>query len=155
MIAYLILNTINGKSYVGQSINPLKKRWIQHKSAARRGKTGSVLYDAIRKYGENTFEVSILAETDSLLELNTLEIEHIAKQGALAPSGYNLTTGGNSFSATARSPEVYAKISAALMGNTNTLGHKLSPEHRAKLTGRKRSAEARTRISVSLIGHPV
>jgi predicted GIY-YIG superfamily endonuclease len=46
---YCIVNLVNGKRYVGQTINP-RKRWREHVNAARKGR-GQLLGAAIRKHG--------------------------------------------------------------------------------------------------------
>ena len=50
-VVYLITNTVNGKVYVGQTINGLSKRWKGHKNDVRNG-SQNPLHRAIRKYGE-------------------------------------------------------------------------------------------------------
>lgn len=47
---YKITNNINGKIYIGQTKTSIERRFISHKSAARRG-INYILYKAIRKYG--------------------------------------------------------------------------------------------------------
>lgn len=37
MIVYKITNNLNGKVYIGLTLNPLDLRWNQHKGFARRG----------------------------------------------------------------------------------------------------------------------
>lgn len=96
MIIYLVRNKVNGKGYVGQTIKTFEKRWTQHLSDARNERYANIiLHKAIRKYGDDAFEHTILAETDNLPELYLLEIEQIAKQGTKVPNGYNMTDGGD------------------------------------------------------------
>jgi group I intron endonuclease len=91
---YLITNLVNGKKYVGCTIAPIKRRWGEHLSVARRGGRGP-LHAAIRKYGPNSFTIeavrTILGTHDDLM---SAEIRCIASYGTLSPSGYNLTAGG-------------------------------------------------------------
>ena len=58
---YKITNKINNKCYIGQSNNPMQ-RWKRHKYHATSsddiGK--SAIHDALRKYGINNIEFSIL-----------------------------------------------------------------------------------------------
>jgi len=93
VLIYLIRNLVNGKAYIGQTINSLFARWGNHKAKARLGSKYPI-HAAIRKYGEGGFEVCVLAEAHTLDELNALEEFHIKAQKTLAPFGYNLTTGG-------------------------------------------------------------
>lgn len=73
MYIYRIINTINNKVYVGQTVqkNP-KMRWYQHCSDAKGGKD-SHLCNSIRKYGIDTFVWEVIDNADSLDELNAKE----------------------------------------------------------------------------------
>lgn len=115
MIVYLIQNLVNGKKYVGQTINSLNARWAQH--ILRAQTQNHAISSAIRKYGRAAFELSVLAETDGIAELNRLEIRHIAEQNSLAPFGYNLTTGGENY---VRADSTKQKLSRVLQGNTHS-----------------------------------
>lgn len=61
---YKIENLVNGKTYVGQSID-IHKRWREHKSVAfgnRVEKNVYPIYKALRKYGIDSFNFEILEE---------------------------------------------------------------------------------------------
>lgn len=88
-VVYLIINMVNGKKYVGQTTQPLKKRFNQH---AKSKKTH--LGNAIRKYGVENFTIEVLEECYSREQLNEREIFWIAKLNCKHPNGYNLTDGG-------------------------------------------------------------
>lgn len=97
---YKITNKINGKCYVGQSVNILV-RWRQHLTQPFNKKSNSynnLLYRAIRKYGVNNFVFEIIELCD-VSELNEKEIYYIGKFNAYE-SGYNMTIGGSDFSCT-------------------------------------------------------
>lgn len=70
---YLIYNRINGKRYIGQSIDA-KRRWREHKSDLNCNKhCNPYLQKAFNKYGEDAFEFKILhicqeSELDGLEE---------------------------------------------------------------------------------------
>ena len=92
---YKITNLINGKCYIGQSVN-IRKRFISHKSIAYKPKAKSYdyqLYRAIRKYRWENFYFEILEEC-KLEELNEREKYYISKYQAHGPKGYNLDDGG-------------------------------------------------------------
>ena len=99
-IIYCYTNLINGKKYVGQTINP-EKRYNQHKSSAFNEKDkdyNTPLYRAFRKYGYDNFNYEIILSTSSLDILNELEIYFIDKYKTQVPNGYNILEGGNNSS---------------------------------------------------------
>jgi group I intron endonuclease len=73
MHIYKITNTVNGKIYIGQTIqqNP-KMRWYSHLADARGGKK-SYLLDSIRKYGPEQFDWQIIDSAVSIDDLNLKE----------------------------------------------------------------------------------
>lgn len=95
---YKITNTINGKSYIGQSIY-LKKRIRRHLSY-KCYKDNLALYKAFDKYSIDKFTIEILETIDTKKcdniksELDTLEIFYIKKYNSYI-SGYNQTLGGD------------------------------------------------------------
>lgn len=87
-IIYKIMNNLNDKIYIGQTIQSLEKRMTQHK-------IDNLYVDkAIRKHGWENFTVEILAECESKEKLDAKEIFYIAEFNCKAPNGYNLTDGG-------------------------------------------------------------
>jgi group I intron endonuclease len=93
---YKITNLINGKVYIGQSID-IKQRWFKHKSAAFNIADKNYeypLYRAIRKYGLDNFLFEVLEEC-SKDELCEKEKFYIAKYHAHGKCGYNQDDGGN------------------------------------------------------------
>lgn len=91
---YKITNQYNGKIYIGQSINIIK-RWNNHKSAAfniNQSEYNYPLYQAIRKYGLHNFIFEILEEC-SPTELNEREQYYINYYNSYY-NGYNQTPGG-------------------------------------------------------------
>jgi len=92
---YLVTNLTNGKRYVGQTTKSVRQRWVQHKSEARRGGT-MPFHRAIRKYGPDRFEVTVLEECFDLNSLNSAEARWISvlKSNIDEGSGYNCTSGG-------------------------------------------------------------
>ena len=89
---YCIENLINGKKYIGQSINILA-RWKQHLSNLRRKiHHNEKLQNAWNKYGENNFKFYIIVETDAD-SLDEFEIKYISLYDTYA-NGYNKDYGG-------------------------------------------------------------
>lgn len=88
------LTSPSGKSYIGISLFSVEKRCAEHQAAARKG-VRTALYAAIRRYGFEQFAVAVLAESDSWPALCEMERASITEHVTLAPSGYNMTTGGD------------------------------------------------------------
>lgn len=146
-IIYKITNKVNGKIYIGQTIQALEKRWRFHVRGA--GKSSSMpICRAIRKYGEDNFELSIICSASNRDELDSLEEKYISEMNSLVPSGYNLRAGGHSSrlhpdsiekmreahkNRPPISEETHAKLSAAQLGNKNMLGKHHSEETRKKI----------------------
>ncbi|NJO48219.1 MAG: GIY-YIG nuclease family protein [Leptolyngbyaceae cyanobacterium RM2_2_4] len=85
------MNKIDGKQYIGQTIQSLKRRWAFHICK----RSGCVyLKNAIKLHGKENFTIEEIYRAETLEELNRKEQEFIIKYNTLAPNGYNLTTGG-------------------------------------------------------------
>lgn len=91
---YKITNSINGKVYIGQSIN-IEERWRDHRADYLRSDV--ILYRAMRKYGLENFSFEVLEEC-SIEELDEKEIFYINEYNSYICSpnsqGYNMTLGG-------------------------------------------------------------
>lgn len=97
---YQIINTINGKIYIGQT-NDIKRRLKEHiKDANDNKRSSKPLYKAIKKYGVNIFDFRIIQEVNSFQE--SLDCErywikyyqtNIIRYGE--KFGYNLSDGGD------------------------------------------------------------
>jgi group I intron endonuclease len=157
-----------GKIYVGVTTRTLEERKLEHKSDAKnRVNNCNYFYNAIRKYGFDSFTWAIVAETEDMDLLNTLEIFYIDLfDSTNRNNGYNLKSGG--FNGR-HSEESKRKMSEALKGKKHSKEHcrKLaeanknrifSKETRRKISeakrGKKFSKEHRQKISESLKGIP-
>ena len=109
---------VTGKVYLGQTTQPLKKRWAHHVYMAKTGKKGgcSAFHAALAKYGTGEFDLEAIGAYGSRDALNEAEATAIASHNSLSPNGYNLKAGG---SASAHSPETRAKMSAARKAQGN------------------------------------
>jgi group I intron endonuclease len=87
---YQIRNKLNGKVYVGRSVN-VEKRLSDHRSALRTGSHYSEhMQSAWIKYGEESFEFNVIEECDEKL-LPARESHWIRELHAVDPDrGYNL-----------------------------------------------------------------
>lgn len=95
---YRITNNINGKKYIGQSVN-IEKRWASEIASAFNSKSEAFDYPlsrAFRKYGVQNFSFEIIEECLQS-ELNKSEIYWIYKEDSFI-NGYNQTIGVDSYS---------------------------------------------------------
>jgi len=155
---YCVKSLDTGHAYVGLSVN-IHSRFKDHAKQARRGDS-NVLYRAIRKYGIDRFEFSVLEECKES-ELAEKEAEWVEKLQS-HKDGYNMTPGGNF--PPARDPVIARKISVSRTGyktpkdvclrmseNFKAIGIRPSPEAIALAAehnrGRPRSAETLRKIS--------
>jgi len=90
MYVYKITNKINGKFYIGKTVNPLYVRFSQHKHLALKKKENIYFYNAIRKYGIESFQIELIETLDNNDKLTLRERYWIKK---LNPD-YNLSEGG-------------------------------------------------------------
>lgn len=163
-IIYMYTNKVNGKVYIGQTNQGL---------TGRAGKEGSryehcsAFWNAIQKYGWDSFEPTILEENLSPEEANELEVYYISFFKATDKAfGYNIHKGGVDHSPV--SEETHKKLSEHMKERWQQPGVKekysqlmkekwADPEYRAKMKkaiqegkkptlseeGRKRISEAR------------
>jgi group I intron endonuclease len=98
-IIYCARNIKNDKKYVGKTVQTLQERWDGHVMFAHTERGWGIYFcRAIRKYGPDSFELSVL-ETVSDEDLNTAERRWIAALHTTDRSiGYNSTEGGEGFS---------------------------------------------------------
>jgi len=160
-IIYILENKINGKCYVGQTIQDFNRRIKNHKSSR------TLIGNALRKYGIDNF-IKTLIEVPAE-ELNELEIKYIKEHNSISPNGYNLTYGGDkppSHKGLKRSEETKKKLSETKLGEKNPMfGKHPSEEHRRKMSemkgdknpffGKHHTEEARIKMSNSHKGVPL
>lgn len=98
---YKIKNILNGKVYIGQSVD-IEKRWSTHIAELKNNYHYNIhLQSAWNKYGEENFEFSIVEECGAD-RLNQCEIYWISKFDSYK-NGYNLTSGGGNTEAFSKS----------------------------------------------------
>lgn len=137
MIIYKITNKINGKIYIGQTVQKLSRRWKDHRT-----KNKSAISKAINKYGVDNFEISVICKCDSIEQMNYREEKYIKLFKTRFPEGYNIGFGGGN---KRTSNETKTKLSKINKNTTppSRKGCKLSKTHKEqiskKLKGRKRS----------------
>ena len=90
---YKITNKINGKSYIGQTIQSVKERFYQHcATKCSQAILNMVIHKAINKYGKSNFTIEVIEEVEST-NLNDRERYWIRYYDSYN-NGYNSTEGG-------------------------------------------------------------
>ena len=89
-IIYKIDCEVSGKSYIGKTIQPLKKRIRQHQDC---NSYCRALSQAIQDHGWENFKFSAIWEGNVSL-LGEMERKLISEHGTMEPGGYNLREGG-------------------------------------------------------------
>jgi group I intron endonuclease len=106
MFLYVVTNLVNGKQYIGIAVD-YERRWREHRS----GHGSKLVYQAIRKYGIKNLDFKVICKGAEAY-VKEMEVRAIRMLNTMAPSGYNLTEGGD----------------------TGTLGFKHSIETRKKMS---------------------
>lgn len=100
MLIYKITNTINNKSYIGQTIKTAEERWKEHQAHAfgsHPNDQNKTLYKAIRKYGVENFTFEVLQDNiETFKQLDKAEIYWIDYYNSFV-KGYNETFGGQQY----------------------------------------------------------
>lgn len=85
-IIYLTTNKINGKKYIGMCKNTHSRLYLG---------SGKLFKQALKKYGKENFERTVLQECETFEELSRAEEYWIKQYGAVESQDfYNLTSGG-------------------------------------------------------------
>lgn len=168
---YKFTNKLNNKSYVGVSTNP-ELRYRRHLESAKNNHD-THFYRAIRKYGIESFEYSII-EKVLLSEMYSREKYWISEYDSYH-NGYNSTLGGeggNTYGKRTESQmkETRSKLSEAKRGSRNgnkgqyvgdknpMYGKSLNPEHKLKMSkalkGKKKPDSMRENLSKATKGVP-
>lgn len=168
MIIYKIQNKINNKVYIGQTTRTLNERKREHISKGNNGYF--FIQKAIKKYGEDNFEWSVICNCNDRKELNKMEKYYIKEYDSYR-NGYNMTLGGDghksphseetknkirgnkNFLGKKHSPETIERIRAANIGNKHGVGRIFSDEIKKKISesekGKVVGIESRIKMSKS------
>jgi len=157
MHVYIYENVLNGKRYVGQTIQTLSRRWTKHIRDANHGSKYH-FHKAIALYGSDSFRLLGAIELGSKEDMDFYERLFIEKFECMNPErGYNNTVGGEGGTP---SNEVRARMSISARGRTyseevrNKISHTLKgriPWNKGKIL----SEETREKMRVSHTGRRI
>jgi|SRR5579872_999466 len=147
--------------YVGKTkAERIKKRLIEH-CYAKNLKTNTHHNYWIKTLLKSGFKptMNIIASCKSEDAINITETQAIKQYRSWGYNLVNATDGGEGSVGYRPNKKTRVKISASLIGNTRTLGHKLSEEHKAKISAGNKgkyvkspSIETRHKIAAALCG---
>ena len=126
---YQIIRLSTWQVYIGITKQKPEQRWKRH----QRGWHNPALHRAIRKHGSKAFRFVVVAEFDSWEVASAAERRAISKATQNGIRLYNATAGGEGCLGYRWPEERRRKHTERMKGNKHGLGHKLSPEHAAKL----------------------
>lgn len=145
---YQIVNTVNGKRYVGSSVD-IDKRWREHIRLLKASKHHSRhLQSAWNKYGEDSFEFDVIEECEPhhLVDREQSHIDNL--------SHYNCSPTAGSSLGVKHSAETRMRMSEArkkwCLENPEDLAQHMSVRSRSK----PKSEEFKEAVSNSLSGVP-
>lgn len=152
---YVWTNTVNGKQYVGKTLEPEARR-RSHLSEANRGE-GFYFHQAIRKHGIDAFTYDEVFWSDDDTELKSREVEEIAQRGTFG-GGYNMTPGGEGVVLT---PDALARRSASIKAanarpgvlerrSASSKAANARPDVRAKKSASSKATLARPEVKAKL-----
>jgi group I intron endonuclease len=155
MIAvYQIKNIINGKMYVGSSID-VHQRWNSHKNRLKRGTHSNyLLQEEYNSYGEHAFEYSILEEVydkSIILEREQYWMDNTK----CCNVGYNIFRYAGSAKGQIHSNDTKSKIGKANTGEGNGFfGKTHSNEYKQSIKKRQTgSSNIKAKLSEELVAH--
>lgn len=92
---YRITSTINGKIYIGQSVD-YQQRWRQHKAEARKDEPSMIINKAMKKHGINNFLFEVVDFAQNYWQADCLEQNYIKQYNSHIRNdkGYNVSLGG-------------------------------------------------------------
>src|SRR5262245_11187782 len=138
MIIYKIINKVNNKIYIGQTVGSINQRFVHHC-----GKWSSCTYlrNAIQKYGKENFTIEEIYRSFTIEDLNIKEEQFIIQFDSLNPEkGYNIRPGGNNSKPSEESKE-RMRISST--------GKKHSEETKIKMSEMRKNPKLETRQKMS------
>lgn len=100
MYIYKFTHIESGRVYIGQTIQDLNRRRLEHINDSKYTTKEYHFHNALRKYGVDSFTFEIVDSANSLEELNVLEEKYVDQYDSIN-SGFNIRqAGGNKLHST-------------------------------------------------------
>ena len=157
---YHILNLVNGKVYIGSSVN-INRRFYSHKwELNNNSHVNCHLQNAWNKYGEHNFEFKIIEKVDGsyddLLKAEQKWIDYFESYNR--DKGYNISKYASGSGGYEVSDETKEKLRIAATGRhlSEETKKKLSEQRKGELNnfyGKHHTEEAKQKMSESKIGY--
>lgn len=147
---YCIANKLNGKIYIGSSVN-FDERKYEHFYKLERNKHENIyLQRSYLKYGKDAFEFKVLEYIKNVEKLTEIEQSYLDIHWDNQNNCYNILPTAGSLLGYKHSKESKLKMSKSLIGNTRWLGkhhtEATKQKLREKLKGRTRSEETKQKM---------
>lgn len=94
MYIYKFTHIETNRCYIGQTIQTPNQRRLEHILDSRDAGKPYHFHNALRKYGPDAFTFEVIAEAQTLQELNALEEFYIQKYDSIK-NGFNIRQGGD------------------------------------------------------------
>jgi group I intron endonuclease len=94
MHIYKFTHIESGRCYIGQTIQDPYRRRLEHISGSKHTDSTYHFHNALRKYGIAAFTFDVIAEADSLEELNRLEEQYVNQFNSIE-NGFNIRQPGD------------------------------------------------------------
>lgn len=150
---YIITNKLNGKYYVGSSVNTEKRLW-RHRKELESGTHHCIfLQRAWDKYGSDNFSFDILKQCLSLEEARALEQEYLDKEYGTLYNTSRISSGGDLISYHPERAEIVLKMKKSLEERYANLSEDErkrlygQPQEANGMYGRKHTEEAKRKMS--------
>ena len=117
---YKITNKKNGLMYIGCTVYSLDKRFYEHIYRSQIFEYKSKLYNSIRKYGKQSFEIDLICECE-IENMHMCEIKYIEMYDTYT-NGLNSTRGGEGCLGYEHTDETKEKISNILKNGASHKG---------------------------------
>lgn len=117
---YKITNTKNDLVYIGCTISSLDRRFVEHLSRCFKSNYKSKLYNSIKKYGQENFNIELIEECE-LGDMYEIEKKYILQYNSYN-KGLNSTIGGEGCLGYTHSEEIRKKISENIKNGNSHKG---------------------------------